>query len=359
MRYRHSVILSAEAANTAGTKVVNLDTKDPISALYIHAKYTNNGSTPTAHPAAILSKIEVCDGSDVIYSLSGYEMEALSFYHNGRPNICVFSTIDNNIGTFFAQLNFGRWLFDPLLALDPSRFSNLQLKITHNLASGGSAPDALTLEVSADLFSEYKPDLLGFLMNKEIFAYTVVASATQYVPLPCDHPYRMIMIQSRANDHAPIDQYNTIRLESDSGKHLILDDNTSDLYKVIGSRFPRFMENYRYNVSTTATPHYITPAADTLLIPTTLLGTDSGHLNLTAYGGQIDLDGTAQAECDAFVSGMCPHGALPILFGDLANIDDLLSVDDIGSLRLRLVAGASALASSTCQIAIQQLRKYT
>jgi len=42
-------------------------------------KGTNNGHTPTAHPVKMVQKIEVVDGSDVLYSMTGVEAAAMNF----------------------------------------------------------------------------------------------------------------------------------------------------------------------------------------------------------------------------------------------------------------------------------------
>src|SRR4030042_2741422 len=208
MNYRLAVLLSHESIATAGTKTIDVTLKDKISRINIQVKATNNGSAPTAHPAAILSKIEVVNGSDVLFGLSGKELLALQFFSTKRTPFCIHSYLDDVMNITAYEIYFGRFLYDPLLALDPAKFTNLQLKITHNLAAGGSVPDAATLEVTADIFDEKAITPVGFLMAKENASSTLSASANEYIDLPVDYAMRQLLIMSHANDKMPHEQFN-------------------------------------------------------------------------------------------------------------------------------------------------------
>jgi len=83
MNYRLASLLSSEAVNTAGTKTIDVNLAKPISRISIQMKGTNNGSVPTAHPQNMLSKIELVDGSNVLFSLSGLQARSLNFYERG------------------------------------------------------------------------------------------------------------------------------------------------------------------------------------------------------------------------------------------------------------------------------------
>lgn len=212
MNYRQAVLLDAETANTAGTKTISKLGVDVISQILIQLKCTNNGSAPTAHPAKAISEIELVDGSDVLWKLSGIQQQALQFFQKGRPSVDIISYVDDNICVAMMELNFGRWLWDEEIAFDPTRFQNPKLKITHNKASGGSTPDAATLEVVANVFDELKPSPVGFLSAKEHYAYSLTSSAKEYVDLPTDMVMRTLMLQSLYDAKQPYEQYNKIRL---------------------------------------------------------------------------------------------------------------------------------------------------
>ena len=84
MNYRLATIQAVKSYTADVTEIIDLDMVDPISQLLIQLDVVNVGDTPTAHAIACLTKIELIDGSDVLFSLSGYEAEAVDIYHNKR-----------------------------------------------------------------------------------------------------------------------------------------------------------------------------------------------------------------------------------------------------------------------------------
>ncbi|GAI51931.1 unnamed protein product, partial [marine sediment metagenome] len=73
--------------------------------------------------------------------MSGYEAQAMSYYNTGRMPHNELNYEDKSYARCFVPLEFGRFLYDPDLALDPAHFRNLQLRIDHNYALGGSSPN--------------------------------------------------------------------------------------------------------------------------------------------------------------------------------------------------------------------------
>jgi hypothetical protein len=233
MNYRQAVILDNETASTAGVKTLDLKGLDPMSQLIITMSGYNNGNTPTAHPAKMVSSIQLVDGSNVLWSLSGIEAQALDFHQRGICPANIISYGDNSYARALFNLNFGRWLWDEDLAFDPSRFKNPQLKITHNKASGGSAPDAGYLSVLGMMFDELKVNPMGYLMAKEHYSYTIVASAKEPIPLPTDYILKSLTLQSLADGLAPNNQYNKVKLHENNNKKVVLEDSVSSLIKYL------------------------------------------------------------------------------------------------------------------------------
>jgi len=355
MNYRIASILAPEAANTAGTKTIDINLADPISRIVIQFKGTNNGSVITAHPAKMVSKIELVDGSDVLFSLSGVECQALNYYDNGKLPLNVVNYCNDIMAIATYELNFGRFLYDPVYALDPSKFINPQLKITHNKALGGSAPDAGELSVFADIFDDKKITPVGFLMNKEQYSYTLVASAIEHIDLATDHAYRKLLLQSMSTSLQPWQQYNKIKLDQDNGRKMIVnDEQTSNLLKMM-LMYPPIVETIEAPTKngTQTIPcasHYERVAA------LTGMAADADAYLTQTYGGSIKVADSAAAVIDMLVSGFAPHGALCVPFGVQEDPEDWFDVSGIGSLRLSLTGGGSA--SGTCEIISQQVRKY-
>ena len=355
MFYRLASILAPEAANTAGTKTIDINLADPISRLTVQIKGLNNGTTITAHPAKMISKIEVVDGSDVLFSLSGVECQAVNYYDKGKMPFNVVNYCNDAYAIATFELNFGRYLWDPILALDPKKFVNPQLKITHNKASGGCAPDAAELSVFAHIFDEKEITPTGLLMNKEQYGYTLSAGANEHIDLATDYPYRKLLLQSMSTSLQPWQQYNQIKLDQDNGKRVIInDEKTSNLSKLIAP-WPIFQETIEAPTKNGTQTIPCAAAYERVAVLTGMAADADAYLTQT-YGGSIKVADSAAAVVDMIVSGFCPHSTFCLPFGLQDDPADWFDVAAIGSLKLSLKAGSSA--SGTCEVISQQLRSY-
>ncbi|MDP1547971.1 MAG: hypothetical protein Q8L87_18325 [Anaerolineales bacterium] len=358
MNHRWSELLSAETFTAAGTKVMDIDLVDPISRLSVLMKLTNNGSVPTDHPAKALTKLEIVDGSDVLMSLSGMDIQALNFYNNMMLPYANLIYLDNVMALIEFDINFGRFLYDEQFALDCKKFRNPQLKITHNLAAGGSTPDAMELRVRADVFDEEIVSPSGFLMAKEIYSYSLVSAANEYVDLPNDHPIRTLMLLSRANAKAPYEQYNQLKLTEEQDKKTLLEGYTSDFQKVITGRYPLFTDLIYGACTAAGVDHYITPTFDAYpMLNSEGSGVAIGGPSFT-NGGKKKIFGASSINFHGGYIGRCPHGAIAIPFGDQNDPDDWWDVTRLGSSRIKIKAGSSVEAASTLQVVLQQARAY-
>ena len=358
MRHRWSELLAAETITAAGTKTVDIDLADPITRLSILVKLTNNGSTPTAHPAAAITKIEVVDGSDVLASLSGYEAQALAFYHTRQNPYANLIYLNDVMALMEYDLYFGRWLYDPEIAFDTKRFKNPQLKISHNLALGGSVPDSMDLRVRAEVFDEAEISPIGFLQAKEIYSYSLASSGNEYIDIPTDNIIRKLVVMSRANSKAPYEQYNQLKLTEEQDKKVIFEGYTSDFQKVLLSDLPLVQDLLYGAASGAGVAHYITPTFDAY--PSLNSEGTNAQIYTEAFvnGGQKTIHSDVAANFHGLYSGRCPHGALAFQMGDEKLPDDWWQADKLISARLKITAGSSVEASSTAQVVLQQLRKY-
>ena len=358
MKNRFAELLAGEDASAAATKTVDINVKDVISRIAIRFKGTNNGSSPTAHPAAMISKIELVDGSDVLFSCSGYEAEAVDHYDRKRNIQRVLDYVDNEMAIPVLNLNFGRRLWDKELALDPKKFNNLQLKITHNKASGGSAPDAGNIRVMAMVFDENQPAPIGFLQTKEYYSYTLTASAYEHIDLPVDLPIRKLVVFGRSGGKQPWEQVNQIKLSINNDKRVPLDVSVSDWLPYMSSLCPPVIELMRCKgTASTALAVYVTPTYDVVIVPTAAL--TAGHfLSEESYGGSGSITPEQSGDIMCAVHGWVPHGGILVPMCDQDEINEFYEPPSDGSLRLRLKAGSSPTSSSTSEVVIQQLRRY-
>lgn len=359
MNYRQTSLLAADDIGTAGTKVIDVTLKDVISRINVQIKATNTNGTPIAHPAAILKGLELIDGSDVLWSCNGYEALAVNFYDDKRTPFCVNNYLTSVMNITHYQMSFGRFLYDELLALDPAKFRNLQLKVIHDLALGGSTGSACTLDITADIFDDKAPTPQGFLSTKELLSYTLSGGANEYIDLPVDLTLRKILIQSLYGGKSPHEQYNTIMLDEDNRKRIPFEDSTSDLMKYVAALYPRIQEGLIGGTSSTEVDFFVMSAYD-LVSAFNAWGTwDIYLMGAEAAGGKVGVTSSGGGgNFQGLITGMAPFGALPLPFGNQDVIEDWFDLADVGNLRLTLKAGSSPGANSTCQIITQQLRPY-
>lgn len=358
MRTRTITLLDQEAASTAGQKVIDLDTSDPISQIGIVFRGTNNGSTPLAHPDKMVKKIEVVDGSLVLASVSGVEAAAAALLDGHAGNYPEVNYINDAQAISSIVLNFGRKLWDKLLAFDPTRYKNPQLKITHDKALGGNTCDAGSLTVFAKCMSEIGAAPTGFLSLKEVKSESLTSSAKHTHDLPVDQMIRRIIVQSMAAGKQPHEQYNKLKLSIDQDKILVLPEGrVSDLVKLMEAN-PGLVECLYGRLSAAANTFYITPAYAAQVTPIGLDGAATTLYAGASYGGSVALTSAASVDVRATVSGKAPHGALSLPMGDQDEMSDWLDLSSNKKLELVITAGSSVGSSSTVESIVESVVRY-
>jgi hypothetical protein len=358
MNYRKATILASQDASTAKTETIDIKLEDVISRIQVKFNGTNTDIVPTAVHAKQISKIELIDGSDVLWSLSGQEIEAKMFYDykNGPSYEREFrNDVDNYL---MLDLLFGRKLWDKSLAFDPKKFKNPQLKITHNKALGGSLPDAATLEVYADVFDEKSIQPFGWIMSKEFYTFTSPATAAnKYIDLPRDHAIKRIMLMTYKADSWWENLVTSVTISEDNDKKKPIDHNGGDLVSMVQTQYGEYRELITDVIRGTGPQTmYLTQteSANVQFSPigpaaANFLGTDAERT-----GGYQTIVANATITFRALATGYLPHGCLPIDFGDPEDLDDWYDVTRKGSVQLiPKVSGEVAF-----NVVLEQLRKY-
>jgi hypothetical protein len=261
MNYRLATLLERTTEASDKTEIIDIDVIDPISQIQIVHECTG-ASTATfqGHPALCITKIELVDGSDVLFSLSGKEAQVVDFYHNKvvPPNLLYYLNGINAEQIF--NLNFGRFLYDPDLAFDPAKFTNPQLKITIDVNGGGRSSTTGFLTVLAHLFDEKSISPSGFFMCKEIKTYSLASATHEYTDLPTDHPYRKLFLKAQAYGYYPDVQVDTIKLSQDVDKKVPFNHSMRQIIRAIMSQTPPWIEHLHTSCpAANGSYNYITP----------------------------------------------------------------------------------------------------
>ena len=358
MNYRTAVILPLKSLGTSGTEVIDLKGLDPISALRFEGIYTNGSSGAQLTPVPdVISKLELVDGSDVLFSLDGTQLAAVHFYE-GYPFIYIDgSAVDSDTINFNLQYDFGRFLRDPMLAFDPKRFRNPQIKITWNVATANAAATALSLEITAELFDEKSVSPTGFLRTTQFHSYSPGASTHEYIDLPTDLVIRKLYLQTKEYGSAATTLLTSAKLSEDNDKRIPFDMTDTNWCNLLAEKWGMLIQNAWGYGGSANDPIFLAPCkyetgvwssasvAEEVLIQ----GSTGGKWTLTTS--------TATDLVHGLVTGFLPYWVYCYPFGDDNDPMDWYDPRNIGSLRLDVLSG-SASSGATNNTILQQLRSY-
>lgn len=361
MKYRLAKMYARTDHSSDTTIPIDIDYLDPISEFVIQLEVTNSTSVSTAHPVGAITKIEIVDGSDVLFSLNGREADALDWYTRGgkfRANWNYAMSGGNS--QRLIGLRFGRWLWDEVLALDPKQFSNLQMRITLDIDAGGNTGSHNFITVWANLFDEKAISPSGFLMSKEIKSYSMGSASHEYTDMPTDYPYRSMLIKSLTAGTEPGQQLNSLKLSEDGDKRVVLDDGLNNILRTLGAIYPLVEEDWYYGMAHGSSDLYVAPTQQVTATGNQWRETCIDAL-LAFYdgdGGQLDCDCYgASANAQIHVKGNLPHGVWSIPFGQPDVIEDWYDVRRVGQLRADLLSTTGG-DTDPCKIFLQQYRNY-
>lgn len=259
MNYRKALLLSPTDLGASGTKVLDINTNKPLSRITLRWKTTASDESHTYPKPDDISKIEVVDGSQVLYSLSGQESQALTYYN--RPGVALShgQHIPALSETEFFCIDFGRYLWDPLLAFDPNRFKNPQLRFTWNEAKADTGVTVNECEVWADIFDNKQPSPEGFLSGVEHYNYTPGASGSyEHVLLPDDRIIRQILVRAHYSGYEPWYNIEAVRLDENNLESIPFEFTDMEQYfRMMKSVWPIIITPFNVGVTTTARHWYI------------------------------------------------------------------------------------------------------
>ena len=197
MRLREVYLSDREMLGVTATRIWNLDLSDPImfiklkfEALTDYAAGCNGNRLPDC-----VSKIEVVDGSDVLYSTDLFEALAQHLYSGHEMPWANQWDCGLDVSDVQCCLWFSRDTSDQQFMLDPKKFVNPQLKITYNfpVAAGDYVAASQFISVIAMVCENPVRQPEGFLMTKQVYEWLTVIGATETIDMPRDYPWRFLM----------------------------------------------------------------------------------------------------------------------------------------------------------------------
>lgn len=362
MNYRLATILDRENHIVDTTKVIDLNLADPVSQMVIIYEPMNGSQDHgDGHPAKCITKIELVDGSDVLFSLTGQEAQAIDWYQNKIEPANILWYLNNNASEMVYNMNFGRYLWDPLFAFDPKKFTNPQLKITIDIDAGGSLTDAGNLTVLANIFDQKEVSPEGFFMHKEVKDYALASAAHEYTDLPTDHVYRKLFARIQKYGTGPEYCFDKIKLSEDNDRRVPVNHTFSEILRAMMGGTRPYREWIIGPGTTTAKKFYCTPCYWPAFGSTqwrSAVADDQIAIYAGDGGEFTESQGAAGPNWQTLVEGWCPHGMIEIPFGLQTDPADWYDATKLGSLRLDILSKSGMSSSESCQVCLQQLRKY-
>jgi len=364
MRYRLATLWPRANYIANKTEIIDIDLIDPISRMVVVYEPDNNpvGVNALGHPAKCISKIEIVDGSDVLYSLTGQEAQAVDFYDRGRvaPNIVDY--LNGDYSKMIYNLNFGRKLFDSELAFDPNKFRNPQLKISIDIDGGGHTPNDGYLTVIAHIFDEKSVSPFGFLMSKEVKDYSLGVSSHEYTDLPLDFPYKQLFLRGQKYGTMVQELFDTVKISQDVDRKIPLNHTMLEILANMAQEWPNCEELILVPTQSTTGEYYYCTAADKVRFSSTQWRAAAQANCMAQYsgsGGRFTHSGEAvNCNVSILVNGQAPHCVVPLLPRLDPEDKDGYDVSGIKSLKLDVLTLAAAAVTDSAQIISQQIRRY-
>jgi len=365
MFLRRTYLESRFSLPNAGERTTDIAMKEPITNLWLEFRCANGATDNKANMLAnCIDAIEVIDGSDVIYSLDAEQALAYSAYYcNALPNQLI-SELGGVTQNLSVVIPFGRFEGDEQFAFDPNRFLNPQVRIKWNLANtrsvgvAGYADGGLVYTLVATCM-EGGATPSAYFMTKEIYSY-VPAVGVEYVDLPTDYPYKMLLVRPTCAAKSIFGLVSNIMLHVNQQQYVLLNMRMTDFIRYNTSIEPVLHYDHEFHVADAANISFLFKYGE---VPSfTCQNTDDVVYRYAGtYMGEgalaIDAAGVASGEVNtvAQVTGHCPYGVVVHNFGRRDEPGDYFDAPAFRSARLELTG---AHAGGNCYISLVQARPY-
>jgi len=365
--YRKYYVQDNFTLANAGTRTIDVNIQDPITAFWIKFQATNGGTSNKGNllPQCI-SSIQLIDGADVLYSLSGQQAYALAAYQLGHMQENIFDESAGDPQTFSFPMMFGVKFGDKVRSFDPRRFKNPQLRFTWNLAAVravgllGFAGANLQLSILADVM-EGAPTPSHFLMHKEIYTWTSAALGWEYIDLPMDYPYRGMMLRGVKAITIWHWIFNQLRMNCDGGQHIAMNIRGWDLMNWLATQLPIFHYTHCFRVTNGQTLELVLRDHESLQLQcdatpdTDITYSNSGWGSGPAQTQTAGAPAAPNLKFYADVQGRNPFDCAYIPFGQQDDPADWFPTRSFKGIRMEIQGGVALAANS---LVLTQDRPY-
>ena len=367
MKYRNIELHYEQTLDDVGTKIIDLRTTDPLSAIRLDFKGTNGATSNKDNRLNdVITKIEMVDGSDQLLSLTLKEAQALEFRRTGKMPFMRPGESGGGGQEEHVLLLFGRYLWDPEYYMDLTKFRNPQLKITTNIAAvrAAGADGFLTgkLKVTIDLHTiqEGAVAAKGFMMAKNIYGFTSGTSGDEHIDMPMDFPYVGLLVRAYTAGNDFDENVEKIKINCDAGKFIPIEKYTKDVYKTeeqdLGAaRLHYYLWRKNGETITFDLNHdpilSVVPSNVGQICTANITWSGRSLINVYDHAGAAV---TTEQLIRFIVVGSCPHSTIHLPFGLRGQPETYFNPKAFGDIDLVL----TQKAASDVAVILEQLRSY-
>jgi len=366
-RLRPYYFEKAKTVSDSETLTVDIDGSAPLSAIEILYQATNGAtSNQGVHIHDDLDTIELSDGGDTIFNLSGIECQALNFFENKTLPPRTLTEAGGAVQKERFLIQFGRYLGDEEFHLTPDNFGNLQLKLAHSLtisATAGFATGTGKVTVVGWTFDDPPSGNRGFFMSKKIKSWTSAASGDEEVDLPRDYPLRHVLLRAFESGTAMDTTISNVKLTADNDKYVPINHSLTYLlaqaermfgWAAVKKRLFRTDGDSVKTMLAETREAQVNAVKDLDIASYDALSVDSLTLQLLSLTATPSIaKSSTDTNIDMVVRGIAPYHTCPVLLQDFNDPNAWFDASQWSGVKLKLTQGN---AGATCGVIVQQPR---
>lgn len=366
MLRRLTYLEAARPLADSGTLVTEVTIRDPITVLWIFFSAVN-GTTSNRNNtlAENITRFEIVDGGNTLFSLSGIELASLYWQLGNGLNGNRINELGAASQTLAVPLLFGRYAGDDEFAFDPAKYKNPQIRLQWNLASvnavgnTGFASGSAKITLLADVMEGVAAPK-GVLVAKRWDSFTSASSGVHITELPADLPIKSLMLRAYKSGSRFDNVVSNVKWTAEGGKHVALDVGSSVLLYYSQHTVPRI--EYRAvlvlhnNVTLKVVPKADVAGTIGVVSGDTVVGwKDNGVGEGTVSMLTGGVATTTDTECNAEISGIAPYSSVLYNYGDPWIADEWFPASAFANHRLELT---QAEADGEVSVVLQQAQPY-
>lgn len=206
----------------AATRIVLLPRAGMLSAIGLRAEGTNGATRGTERLFDAIDRVEViANGSEVLFSLEGIELWKWQHVFLKRRPPYIWTEVNAAVQDLFLLIPFGRWLGDPELYLDLSRYQNVELRVQFSPTISATTFATLSMTFTAILYQwrQGSRELRsrGYIRTTQFRSFTSLASGEDVTELPRRYPLLDLLVHVREAAIDPDLNITLLEIREDDG----------------------------------------------------------------------------------------------------------------------------------------------